>query len=98
MMDIVTLPQENEDLVDIARYNLRKRARSEESEIDEIPVNLEAINLDLKDIQGATLDDALDAIEGKYIPERVVKWPNDAYREFMELVVEVIYPTRLVIK
>jgi len=96
MMDIVTLPQENEDLVDIARYNLRKRARSEEgveeiseeSEIDEIPVNLEAINLDLEDIQGAMLDDALDAIEGKYIPERVAKWPNDAYREFMELVVE----------
>ena len=34
------------------------------------------------------LDDALDAIEGKYIPERVAKWPNDAYREFMELIVE----------
>ena len=58
MVDIVTLPQENEDLVDIARYNLQKRACSEEvvkeiseeSEIDEIPVNLKAINLDLEDI------------------------------------------------
>src|SRR5271170_6405363 len=30
MMDIVTLPQENEDLMDIAHYNLRKRVRSEE--------------------------------------------------------------------
>src|SRR5271155_1609990 len=34
------------------------------------------------------LDDALDAIKGKYIPERVAKWPNNAYHEFMELVVK----------
>src|SRR5271170_4802561 len=96
MIDIVTLPQENEDLEDIACYNLRKRVHSEEvveeiseeSEIDKIPVNLKAINLDLEDIQGVTLNDTLDAIEGKYIPECVAKWPNNIYREFMELVIE----------
>ncbi|POG62434.1 hypothetical protein GLOIN_2v1785275 [Rhizophagus irregularis DAOM 181602=DAOM 197198] len=34
------------------------------------------------------LDDALDAIEGKNLPEHVAKWPNDAYRDFMRLIVE----------
>jgi len=34
------------------------------------------------------LDDALDTIKGKYRLERVAEWPNDAYREFMELVIE----------
>ena len=77
-------------------YNLRKRARLEnieervienveESEI-ESPVNLE--DIDPEDLQGASLDDALDAIEGKNAPERVAKWPNDAYRDFMELIVD----------
>ena len=36
-------------------------------------VNLKAINLDLENIQGGMLDDALDAIEWKYIPERIAK-------------------------
>jgi hypothetical protein len=45
-------------------------------------------DFDLEDLQGASLDDALDTIEGKYRPERVAEWPNDAYREFMELVIE----------
>jgi hypothetical protein len=34
------------------------------------------------------LDDALDSIEGKNRPEHVAKWPNEAYREFMELIVD----------
>ena len=46
------------------------------------------INFDLKDLQGASLNDALDAIEGKNISECVAKWPSDAYRDFMELIVE----------
>ncbi|CAG8783436.1 13857_t:CDS:1, partial [Rhizophagus irregularis] len=54
----------------------------------EIPVNLDNIDLDPEDLQGASLDDALDAIEGKNLPERVAKWPNDAYRDFMRLIVE----------
>src|SRR5271169_4779361 len=83
----VTRPEYDELLWNMP-ITITSPSTSEESEINEIPVNLEAINLDLEDIQGATLDDALDAIEGKYIPERVAKWPNDAYREFMELVVE----------
>jgi hypothetical protein len=96
--------QEDEKLVDVAvnlesksRYNLRRRVRptdiieekadEEESEI-EIPINLEDIDLDPEDLQGATLNDALDAVEGKNLPENIANWPNDAYREFMELIVE----------
>ncbi|GBC43436.2 hypothetical protein GLOIN_2v1763780 [Rhizophagus irregularis DAOM 181602=DAOM 197198] len=52
----------------------------------EIPVNLDNIDLDPEDLQGASLDDALDAIEGKNLPECVAKWPNDAYRDFMRLI------------
>ncbi|GBC24124.2 hypothetical protein GLOIN_2v1836976 [Rhizophagus irregularis DAOM 181602=DAOM 197198] len=36
----------------------------------------------------ASLDDAIDVVDGKSTPERVVKWPNDAYRDFLELIVE----------
>ncbi len=34
------------------------------------------------------MDDALDTIKGKNKSEHVAKWPNDAYSDFMELVVE----------
>jgi len=34
------------------------------------------------------LDDALDTIKGKNKSEHVAKWPNDAYSDFMKLVVE----------
>ncbi|POG80115.1 hypothetical protein GLOIN_2v1764901 [Rhizophagus irregularis DAOM 181602=DAOM 197198] len=84
------------------RYNLRKRSKSENIEEraeeifeenfeelgTEIPVNLDNIDLDPEDLQGASLDDALDAIEGKNLPELLAKWPNDAYRDFMRLIVE----------
>ncbi|CAG8679312.1 24484_t:CDS:2, partial [Dentiscutata erythropus] len=46
------------------------------------------ISSDLKDIRGATIDDALDSIEGKNNPQILVGWPNDAYHNFMELVIE----------
>ncbi|PKC54951.1 hypothetical protein RhiirA1_476415 [Rhizophagus irregularis] len=83
-------------------YNLRKRSKTENIEEraeeifeenfeelgTEIPVNLDNIDLDPEDLQGASLDDALDAIEGKNLPEHIAKWPNDAYRDFMRLIVE----------
>ena len=45
-------------------------------------------DFDSEDLQRASFDDALDVIEGKNRPEQIAKWPNDAYREFMELVIE----------
>jgi hypothetical protein len=30
----------------------------------------------------------LDTIEGKNIPKRIAEWPNVAYRDFLELIVE----------
>ena len=94
--------QDADNLESEQRYNLRKRSKSENIEEraeeifeenfeelgTEIPVNLDNIDLDPEDLQGASLDDALDAIEGKNLPERVAKWPNDAYRDFMRLIVE----------
>ena len=50
--------------------------------------NLENIEFDLDDLSRASLDDALDTIEGKYEPENVAEWPNDTYRDFMKLVIE----------
>ncbi|RGB32088.1 hypothetical protein C1646_763312 [Rhizophagus diaphanus] len=48
----------------------------------------DADNIDSKDLQGASLDDALDTIEGKNVSKRIAEWPNVAYRDFLELIVE----------
>ncbi|POG78347.1 hypothetical protein GLOIN_2v1836976 [Rhizophagus irregularis DAOM 181602=DAOM 197198] len=95
---------QDEDLVNIAdeledepRYHLRKRLQSEErveanfeeSEAESELVNFEDTEfIDPEDLQGASLDDAIDVVDGKPTPERKVKWPNDAYRDFLELIVE----------
>jgi hypothetical protein len=34
------------------------------------------------------LDDAIDTIKRKNTPDRIVNWPNEAYRDFMNLIVE----------
>jgi hypothetical protein len=77
-------------------YHLRKKIRSsenireilEESETEmQVPEDTND-DIDPEDLQGASIDDALDTIEGKNIPERIAEWPNDAYRDFMELIVE----------
>jgi hypothetical protein len=84
------------------RYNLRSRIHNIESEIIEenvedmneeletvqSPVNFKDIEIDLEDLQGTTLNDALDTVEGKNRLDQIVKWPNDAYRDFIELIVE----------
>ncbi|CAG8628655.1 7953_t:CDS:2, partial [Racocetra fulgida] len=43
---------------------------------------------DPEDIQGASIDDALDSIEGKNKLQVLAAWPNDAYHDFMELIIE----------
>src|ERR1041384_1632490 len=50
--------------------------------------NIKNCDLDSEDLQGAAWDDALDTIEGKNRTERIAMWPNEAYREFMELIIE----------
>ena len=60
---------------------------SEESSEESLLVDTDT-SFDSEDLQGATLDDALETIEGKIEPERLAQWPNDAYRDFMELVIE----------
>jgi len=54
----------------------------------QLPVNLKDCDLDSEDLQGAAWDDALDTIEGKNRIEHIMRWPNEAYREFMELIIE----------
>ena len=48
----------------------------------------ESPNFDIKDLQGASLDNALDTIEKKNRSEHVTQWPNDAYCNFMKIIVE----------
>jgi hypothetical protein len=85
-------------------YNLRSQVQNIETEDDtdseteenseysetkiQLPINLEEPDFDLEDLQGASLDDALDTSEEKNKSENIAKWPNDAYRDFMELMVE----------
>ncbi|PKK55627.1 hypothetical protein RhiirC2_801930, partial [Rhizophagus irregularis] len=64
-------------------------ANFEESEAELELVNFENTEfIDPEDLQGVSLDDAIDVVDGKPTPERVVKWPNDAYCDFLELIVE----------
>jgi hypothetical protein len=60
---------------------------SEESSEESLLVDTD-ISFDSEDLQGATLDDALETIDGKIEPERLAQWPNEAYRDFMGLVIE----------
>lgn len=60
---------------------------SEESSEELLLVDTDT-SFDSEDLQGATLDDALETIEGKIEPEHLAQWPNDAYCDFMELVIE----------
>jgi len=61
---------------------------SEESSDESLLQEAEHIDVDLEDLQGATFEDALETIEGKNKPAYLAEWPNEAYRDFMELVIE----------
>lgn len=88
--------KENKDLENLtkeSRYNLRSQVQDIKSEnidiVIEEPIEFKDNNtFDPEDLRGATLDDALDTISGKNKPERIAEWPNDAYRDFMNLIVE----------
>ena len=81
------------------RYNLRSRGQieteenieesAEETEAElQLPENLQEIEFDIEDLQGASLDDALETIGGKNKPSNIAGWPNDAYRDFMKLIID----------
>jgi len=81
-----------EDVIDEGELHDHLRSQENEESIEdineELQTNLEDTDSDSEDLQGASLDDALDSIEGKNRPEHVAKWPNEAYQEFMELIVD----------
>ncbi|POG62138.1 hypothetical protein GLOIN_2v1883106, partial [Rhizophagus irregularis DAOM 181602=DAOM 197198] len=85
---------QDKNLVNIAdelRQKKRVEANFEESEAESELVNFEDTEfIDPEDLQGVSLDDTIDVVDGKTIPERIVKWPNDAYYDFLELIVEGI--------
>ena len=60
----------------------------EESSEESLLEDTKDIDFDSEDLQGATLDDALQNIEEKNKPEHLAQWPNEAYRDFMELVID----------
>jgi hypothetical protein len=61
---------------------------SEESSEESLLQDVEDIDFDLEDLQGAIFEDTLETIEGKNKPAYLAEWPNEAYRDFMELVIE----------
>ncbi|GET03196.1 hypothetical protein GLOIN_2v1764901 [Rhizophagus clarus] len=75
----------------LPRYNLQSQARNRETEetIGESAENIETesqllatfreTDCDPEDLQGASLDDALDTIEEKNKPKHIAEWPSDAY-------------------
>ncbi|GES99639.1 hypothetical protein GLOIN_2v1764901 [Rhizophagus clarus] len=88
------------DYEELPRYNLRSQARNRETEEtigesaenieteSQLPVTFRETDCDPEDLQEASLNDALDTIEGKNKPKHIAEWPSDAYWEFMELIVE----------
>src|SRR4051812_31686528 len=82
--------QKNEEYIEeIEEENIEEveEENIEETEL-ELQINFKNHESDFEDLQETSLDDTLDAIEEKNKLEHVAKWPNDAYRDFMELIVE----------
>ncbi|RGB34249.1 hypothetical protein C1646_760786 [Rhizophagus diaphanus] len=92
-----------EDSESKLHYHLRKKIRLSEnikeifneSEIEmQVPEDTDDIDpedtddIDSEDLQGASLDNVLDTIEGKNVPKRIAEWPNVAYRDFLKLIVK----------
>ena len=79
----------DDDAEESEKSNEENDKRNEELETElQSLINLKNIVFNPEDLQGSSLDDALNTIKGKNKPEHIAKWPSDAYREFMELVVE----------
>src|SRR5277367_3731270 len=83
----------------LSHYNLRSSSTIEtslETMEDNISdssdglssANLEDIKIDLEDLQGKTFEDAMKAIKEKNKLEKVINWPNNAYHDFMELIID----------
>src|SRR5262245_56396947 len=71
----------------------KENSESEENiefkaELQSTSINLKDIDFDVDDLQGISLDDALDTGEKKNKQENLAKWQNDSYRDFMELMIE----------
>ena len=87
--DIMDEPPETEP-----RYYLRSQVElesEENTEDEEVETDLRTdldYDFEPEDLEGASFDDALNIIEGRNRSEYMAEWPNDAYREFMELIIE----------
>ena len=73
-----------------AEENIKETTEESEEELAELqlPGNPEETDIDLEDLQGASLDDTLETVEGKNKPKNIAEWPNDAYRNFMKLIID----------
>lgn len=80
--------EDNEEESEENIEELEEDNEEEEEEPEENTEELEETEFNPEDFQGASLDDALETIEGKNKPECITKWPNDAYRDFMKLIVD----------
>ena len=69
--------------------NIEENDEGSEENVEELETESQLPeDFDPEDLQGASLDDALETTRGKNKPECITKWPNDAYRDFMKLIVD----------
>ncbi|CAG8847949.1 27912_t:CDS:2, partial [Gigaspora margarita] len=87
--EILTIPQPIQQRPQQLQHFLQTISRPNPVKMEDIVFEEENIcDLDIANLQRTTLNDALDSIEKKNKPERIAKWPNNTYQDFMELIVE----------
>jgi hypothetical protein len=75
--------KQNEEIEPMLDEPIETQENVEDEEFDDVDLTF-SLSIDAEDSRGTTLD---DAINDKMHPQNI-EWPNDIYREFMEIVME----------
>ena len=75
--------KQNEEIEPMLDDPMETQENVEDEEFDDVDLTF-PLSIDAEDSRGTTLD---DAINDKMHPQNT-EWPNDIYREFMEIVME----------
>ena len=75
--------KQNEEIEPILDESIETQENVEDEEFDDVDLTF-PLSIDAEDSRGTTLD---DAINDRMHPQNT-EWPNDIYREFMEIVME----------
>ena len=75
--------KQNEEIEPMLDEPIETQENVEDEEFDDVDLTF-PLSIDAEDSRGTTLD---DAINDRMHPQNT-EWPNDIYREFMEIVME----------